>query len=118
MPQITGKAFIYVDGDLLQSRDGAKIGLGNPTREAVIGDTGTHGYMEKNQTAYIECEVSHASDTSMQSLIGITDATITFETDSGQSFVLRNAWLSNTLELEATDGKLSLRFEGVTAEEQ
>lgn len=113
--QVTGRVFVAVNGNRLTSKPGAKLTFGGVEREGVAGDSGVHGYMEKTSIPAIDCTISHKGDTSLTDLRNITDASLTFQTDTGHTFLVRNAWCANALEL--TNGEVTLKFEGVTCEE-
>ncbi len=118
MGQRFGKAFIKADGKLLETMPGAKIDLGGVTRDVVIGANAVHGYAEKIKEPMVECEISLGVDATLKDLAAITDATITFECDTGQVYVVRNAWLAEPPVLtEGEGGKVPLKFVGITAEE-
>lgn len=115
MGQLTGRAFITVAGRRLASKEGAKLGFGNLERSAEMGDAGVLGYKEKPTVPFVECTVAHSADMSLQEFADLTDVTVSFDTDSRRSFVLRNAWNAKALELDK--GDVSLRFEGMSCEE-
>lgn len=115
--QLLGRAFIKVDGALLRSNAGAKIDLGGFVREPVIGNQ-VHGYAEKVKEASVECEVSLAVGDSLETTRNITDATITFECDTGQVYVVKHAFLMEPpIITEGEGGKIALKFAGEPAEE-
>lgn len=113
--QVTGRVFVKINGDRQNSKEGAKLDFGGVSRTGVKGDNGVHGFSESTEIPYIECTISHKGDTSLAALQKLTNETITFETDSGKRYVLRNAWTAKSLEL--SKGEVSLRFEGLTCEE-
>jgi hypothetical protein len=115
--QVTGRAYIRFDGVLLASREGAKLNWGGVKREPVVGND-VHGFAESVDTPELECNISHKSDTSLQTLANITDATITFECDTGPVYTLRHAWIAEPPKLTAKDGEVSLKFNAQTCEEQ
>lgn len=115
MGQLTGRSFIAVAGRRLASKPGAKIGFGNLERKAEIVDSGVAGYRETPTVPYVECVIPHDSNVSMREFADMVDVTVSFDTDSKRSFVLRNAWLAKSLELDG--GDVSLRFEGMSCEE-
>lgn len=118
MSQLLGRAWIKVDGDLLRSNDGAKIDLGGPVRDPVVGSHSVHGYAEKIKEATVECEISLAKGDSLETIRNITDAIITFECDSGQTYVVRQAFLTEPPVItEGEGGKVPLKFAGQPAEE-
>lgn len=115
MGQLTGRAFITVGGKRLASKEGAKMGFGNMERTAEMGDRGVLGYKEKPSVPFVECTISHDSETSLQEFADMVDVNVSFDTDSRRSFVLRQAWNAKALEMDK--GDVSLRFEGMSMEE-
>lgn len=115
--QLLGRAFLKVDNLLLRSNQGAKIDIGGFVREPVVGNQ-VHGFSEKVKESSIECEVSLARGDSLETLRNITDATITFECDTGQTYVVRHAFITDTPVItEGEGGKIGLKFAGEPAEE-
>lgn len=112
--QVTGRVFITVNGARLASKEGAKLDMGGVTRTGVAGDSGVHGYSEKTEIPFIECTISHKADTDMVALAAWANESATFQTDTGQTYLLRNAWLAKPPEL--SKGEISLRLEGVSCE--
>lgn len=115
MGQLTGRAFVVVGGRRLKSKEGAKLGMGNLERTADLGDQGVLGYVEKPSVPYVECTIRHDADTSLTELANLVDVTVSFDTDTGRSFVLRNAWNAKPIEMDK--GEVALRFEGMSCEE-
>ncbi|HXG47686.1 MAG TPA: phage tail tube protein [Methylomirabilota bacterium] len=114
--QITGRVYVKVDGDLLRSKQGAKLMYGGVRREAVIGNQ-VDGFTEEAVAPEVECTISHAADTSLAKLAAIKDATLTFETDTGKTFVLRGAFLTDPPELTGGQGEVPLKFSAISCEE-
>ena len=115
---VTGRAFIKHEGKILPTANGAKLNYGNDERTPVIGDQGVRGYAVKPVAPQIEATIQHASDISLETLAQIKDTHITFECDSGKTFVLRNAWLASALELTANEnGDLPVTFNGLSCQE-
>lgn len=118
MSQRLGKAFIKWDGKLLETMPDAKISLGGVERTPVLGANTVHGFSEKIKESTIECEISVSSETRLAELAAIKDATITFETDTGQTYIMRNAFLTEPPAATAGEGgKVPLKFAGPAAEE-
>ena len=113
--QVTGRVFVSQGGKRLASKEGAKLGFGTVERKAVTGDGGVLGYQESTAVPYIECVIAHKGDTSLKELSDINNESVTFETDTGKTYVLRNAWIATQIELDK--GEVSLRFEGLSCEE-
>lgn len=115
MAQVTGRVFITLGGKRLASKEGAKLIYGGVERETVIADTGVVGYQEKVSAPGVECTIAHTPDVSLDELSNTNDATLSFDTDSGKSFVLSNAWLAKPLELEK--GEVKLTFGALSCKE-
>lgn len=112
-------AYIKVDGELLRSLPGAKLDLGGRVRASVVGASEVHGYSEQIKPAMLECEISLVEGFSLEKLRNITNATVTFEADTGQRYVVRSAFTTETLNITAGEGgKVALKMEGQPAEEQ
>lgn len=109
--KIGGIVNIKTNGDALNVKGSVSYNLGLPKREAIIGADGkVHGYKEVPQAAYIKCEVTVKKDTDVKKVIGIDEATVTAELNSGKVIVLRNAWCQTEGEVETDEGKLTLEF--------
>jgi len=106
MAQVTGRVFITVAGKRLASKEGAKLMYGGVSRETVVADTGVVGFSEKTEAPGVECVIPHTSDVKLADYRAMTAATISFDTDTGASFVLNGAWCGNALELEKGEVKL------------
>lgn len=116
--QRLGKAYIKIDGDLLETMPGAKIDIGGDKRDPVVGSHTVHGYAEAIMPSRVDCEISVGPNTSLAKIRDITDATVTFECDTGQVYIVRNAWVSETLTVtEGEGGKVPIVLMGPPAEE-
>lgn len=117
MPQLLGRAFIRSDGNTLRSNSGAKIDLGGIVRSPVVGNQ-VHGFSESIKEAMVECELSLAKGDSLEAYRHIAGAIITFECDTGQIYVVRDAWVVDPPVItEGEGGKIPLKFAGQPAEE-
>lgn len=117
MSQITGRAFIRVNGRQLKSRPGATMKLGGFNRTPVIGDDGVHGYTEEVVAPEISCTISHDEKTSLTDIANSTNDSVTFETDSGKTFVMSGSFLTAPPELNGQDGGVPLVYAGISTEE-
>lgn len=116
--QRLGKAFIKADSSLFETLPGAKIDIGGVTRNPVVGANSVHGYAEQVKEATVECEISLGPDTRLAEIAAMSDVTIKFECDTGQVYVVRNAWLVEPPVLtEGEGGKVPLKFAGPPADE-
>jgi len=117
MSQITGRAFIRVNGSQLKSRPGATLKLGGFNRNVVNGDDGPHGYTEEVVNPEISCTISHDKNTSLTELAKSTNDSVTFETDSGKTYIMSGSFLTAPPELNGQDGGVGLTYAGLSIEE-
>lgn len=113
--QVTGRVAITVKGKRIASKEGATLKYSNFSREGVVGDSGVIGFAEKSEIPEITCVVAHTSETRLSDFQDMKDETVSFDADSGTSYVLRNAFLADPLEI--SKGEVKLRFLGVKCEE-
>lgn len=115
--QVLGRVTVKVDGQTILTDKGAKLNTGGVSRKVVEGDT-VHGYAEEVKAPYVECQASITADTSLSDFNDVTDATVTFECDTGQIYVIRNAWLEEPAEITGGEGgKMPLKFVGMSCQE-
>ncbi len=114
-----GRATIRVDAAVLETDSGATLDIGGVMRSTVSGANQVLGYAEAPKPARLECEVFITEGVSLERLRQISAATITFTTDTGQSWVLSNAWLTEppVFTQAGEGGKARLVFEAPPAEE-
>lgn len=118
MSQTHSIAYIKVDGTLLRTLPGAKIDLGGKKRDPVVGASSVHGWAETVVPATLECEISLTQGYSLGQIKDITGATITYEADTGQTYVIRDAFVTETLQVNGGEGgKVPVKFAGNPAEE-
>ncbi|MDR2187034.1 MAG: phage tail tube protein [Azonexus sp.] len=113
--QITGRVAIMVKGSRVASKEGATLKFSDVEREGIAGDGGVLGYAEKTAIPEIECTVAHSATTRLSDFQAMTDETVSFDADTGTSYVLSNAWCTGALEL--SKGELKLKFQGIKCEE-
>ncbi len=115
MSQLTGIAFVKIDGELVQSKPGAKIKLGGFKRTPQTGHR-VYGFTESVDPAEVELTIVHSAATPVEDFRSKTAAVILFETDTGVTFQVNNAFLMDTPELTDGEGELTLKFAGDPAE--
>lgn len=118
--KLTGRVEILLNGEALLNKEGAKItGVGESgkppyEREAIMGDTGLHGYTEKPIIAGCEVTVSDRDDVLLDKFARINgDGTIIFRAArGGKVYIMEGATCLNNMELTAGEGEVTLRFQG------
>lgn len=118
MTMLHGRAFIKVDGELLNTASGAKLKLGGIKRTPVVGEDGKVRFTEAVEASELEADVLLVAGFSLQKLREAKDATVTYEADTGQVYVCRHAFTTEVLQVAAgSEGKVPLKMAGDPAQE-
>ena len=115
MAQVTGIVFVKVNGALLRSKEGAKLMLGGKERTAQVGHK-LYGYSEKVVPATVEFTLAHVVADDLEGLQDTVDGTVEFETDTGDNYIVANAFSTKPAELTGGEGDVALEFQGDPAE--
>lgn len=118
--KITGLIEVIVNGIQLLNKEGAiarGIGVsGEPAkeREAVIGDGGIHGFVEKVVPAECEVTITDRDDVSLSDLAAINgDGTVIFRAKGGgKAYTMPNATSTGNFELTGGAGETKVKFVG------
>jgi hypothetical protein len=116
MPQITGKAIIRVNGREWRAEDGASLDVGGEKRNPKVGGGKVHGFNKETVEPKMECKMFHTRDDDLLAIGKIEDATVIFECDTGDTYVLREAFVLEPAKLEAKDGTVSVSFSAISCE--
>ena len=108
---------LQVDGEILEAKGNFSYNLGRPEREPILGADTVHGYMEKPRVAFVEGEITDRGNLNLANLSQLTDVTVTLTLANGKVFVLRDAWSAGEWSGNTDEGNISVRFEGIGAEE-
>ena len=114
MPQVTGICKVYVNGSLYRTLEGAKINVGGYERTPVVGHS-YYGTTQKLVPATVTFDIAHMADTDLVELGAIEDATLRFECDTGQTYMVANASWAKPSELTGGDGKATGELVGEPA---
>ncbi|MBI1262948.1 MAG: hypothetical protein GC184_14620 [Rhizobiales bacterium] len=116
MAKFLGRAVITVDGIELPSMPGATIDIGGPKRTEVVLDNGTVGFSEEPTPSAVECTITMDKNTRLAAMRDWDDVTISFACDTGQRYVVNNAFSLNPPKATAKDGgSIPLMFKGPPA---
>src|SRR5690554_3170303 len=113
MTQLTGKAKVRVDGTKLLTDVDSTLNLGGVSREFLSGPSGPQGYRETPEAPALTTTVRHTRDLDLISLGRIRNATVLFETDTGDTYVLRRAAVTETVEISGGNVRLNWGAMGV-----
>jgi hypothetical protein len=117
MARIGGIAYVKYDGRQLPLRGNFTVSPSKTERTGVAGLDGVHGYTESPRVPYIEGDVSTTEDVSVEEIDAIENATVTAELANGKTYVLRQAYTKSAIEINAHDGSMKVRFEGMSCDE-
>ncbi len=115
MAQVTGIVFVKIDGELQRSKEGAKLILGGKERTAQTGYK-VYGFSEKVVPATVEFTLAHVGGDDLEGLQNKVDSTIEFETDTGDTYLVANAFSTKPAELTGGEGDVALEYMGDPAE--
>ena len=113
---IGGTAFLKVDGHQYALRGNLTISGDASEREGIAGMDGVHGFVERPRVPQISADLSFTDGLSVTQLRAQTAVTVTAELSNGRVFVLRDAWTSEPIEVNAADGQLSVVWQGEAGE--
>jgi len=121
MAEITGRVEIIVNGLTLLNKAGATasgLGIsGEPAfeREAIVGPTGIHGYVERPITGRCEVTITDRSDILLDTLARINgDGTIIFRRagGTGKTYTMDGVTCLGNMTLTGGEGETTVVFEG------
>ena len=96
-----GRATISYNGKRLRTKPGATLNLGGISRTPDPLDDGSVGFMEATAAPELSCTVPLTQDLGVEELRNLTDANVVFESDTGQSWVIRDAFTVDTVSIGA-----------------
>lgn len=115
---VAGTATVTVDGKrIIQLRGSLTIQAMTLEKTGVVGQDGVHGYVEKPIIPFIEMECSNYPGFSLVALQAIKNSTVTAVLDGLQTYSLRGAWYDGNDTLDASEGKIKLKFCGIAIQE-
>jgi hypothetical protein len=117
MAQVTGRVFIKLGGQVQPSKEGAKLTYapGNIGREMVASDRAVEGWKGKIVSPTVEATFIHSAALNIDDIHSATDQTLTFQTDTGVSYIVRGAVSLDPPTL--TGGEVSFKFGGISVEQ-
>ena len=109
-----GRSKLRINGVTIDCEGKSSLELGGVKRNAVQADYRTGLFNEEDMDSKIECSALVTAGVSLKAF-DTDDATITFEADTGQTYVIRHAYLSEPPSV--SEGKAKLVYMGPAAEE-
>jgi hypothetical protein len=114
--RVVGQAKVKVDGRQYSTSGESTLEIGGPTREAVQGDYEAGAFKEMTAPAKLDTTLLYKGGVSLADLRSIDNATVTLETDTGVTWIMRQAYVAEVISF-GQDGKAKVVFQGPPAEE-
>ena len=115
--KVMGRAQIKVNGTMLESMPGAVLDPGGVARTTVVAANSIAGFTEQLRQSKLEIEIAYKAKTSLKEIGGWDDVTVTFEADTGQTYVISHGWNTEPSAITDNEGKAKIVIEGPPAEE-
>lgn len=115
--RIAGVVEITANGKVIKLAGKLSSNVGNPKKEAKVGQDSVHGYSELPQVPFIEGEGRMLQGDSIEDLNTITDATVIAKFASGKVIMLSEAWNASEGTYDSEEGSIPFRFEGMRGKE-
>lgn len=117
MSQFLGRAEITLNGEVYDSAPGASLNLGGIKNTAKVYG-GKVGRVEELEASTLSMEIPLEAGKSLAAVRDLTAATVIFKADTGQSFIIRNAFRTDNISLKDGDGgNVAISIAGDPAEE-
>ena len=107
---------LSVNGQILKVNSVSTIELGGFTRETEDGDSGPR-FKETPKAFSLEVAIVFDNNVNIDDYRDLSDATITLECDTGQSYTVSNGWVVNADVINQSDGTFTLSLAGPRAVE-
>lgn len=111
-----GRVTIRIDGQPYKSMPGATLDLGGIERTARPGDNDADGFTTALQPSKCDFSVQMRAGVSLAAIQAIEDGTLSFECDTGQTYMIRHAYSATPPSLGG-EGVAKCTFQGAPAEE-
>jgi len=114
--RVVGQVTIRVDGQQFATSGEATLEIGGPSREPVAGDYEAGAFKEATAPSKLDASLLLKGGVSLANLRAVDNATVTLETDTGTTWIVRNAYCADVISF-GQDGKAKVVFQGPPAEE-
>lgn len=115
MSKVTGIVYVKVDGALQRSKDGASLSLGGKERTPIVAQGRVH-YVERIVPSECEFTLAHVAGDDLIGLHDKIDPTLEFLTDTGDTYVVRDAFSTTPPKITGGEGDVPFVFNGAPAE--
>ncbi len=115
--RVTGRAKVSIAGAVLATAGDTTLDIGGTMREPVSGDFEAGGFRESEpKPSKLEVNILNKANFDPVAFAAIENETISVEFDTGQTFVIRQAWSEGAPPMTTNDGKAKGVLYGKPAE--
>lgn len=115
MAKMTGICFIDINGSRIRSKPEAKFSPGGPIRESIMDVNGHNGQATTEiKPGEVKFTIPHGNDVDIVALQALDEVPVTFQTDSGQTYLIRAAGVTDAIELSGRE--IEVTMSGAPAE--
>ena len=112
--KVAGTCYIKVDGDQLVITGGVEVSASKVKRETIVKGW----FKEEDVTPSVKVDAIKTPGLNLSKITEGTNMVVTAEFKDGSSYVLSGAYAVDDITFNGDDGKLSLKFEGISGDWQ
>jgi hypothetical protein len=109
---LAGTASITVDGTTHLLAGDFKYSPSSIKRETLAGMDGVHGYKETYIPGSITAAIRDSGGLTVADFNSMTNSTIVVSLANGKTLIGRNMWTVESQEVDSTEAKFDVKFEG------
>jgi hypothetical protein len=115
--RLAGTAYLSLDGVSVQLVGEFSWKPSTPTREALLGEDGFHGYSEKPAVGEIKAKLRDSGNVSVTQLGKAVDITVTVLLANGKTVVGRDMFVTEQPTVSTDDATIDMTWQGASVEE-
>lgn len=108
-----GVAYIYVNGQEIETLEGSTFTPSGVDREDVTGSR-PYGWKGKPKGATLECKVVAGGSLSVATIADWDNVTVEFRADTGEAHMMSNAWVAERPQ-NSDSGEITVKFASTTS---
>src|SRR4051812_27052442 len=110
--RLAGIAYLTIDGVSYMIAGDAKYSVSTVKRETLTGQSGVDGYSEMPVPGFISMSVRDSSVFKVGDFNSMRNVTVVLELANGKTITGGNMWCTDAQEVDTTDAKFDVRFDG------
>ena len=117
MNLLAGSSSVSIDGTSYQLEGSLKYSPSSVKRETLIGPDGVHGFKETPIAGSMSFSLRDAGSLTVADFNGMRDVLVVAVLANGKTVIGNNVWTVESQEVDTTDAKFDVRFEGNVTEQ-